>query len=83
MSDPVDFAEDYQRPTEASGWVDVNERTLLRLSGEDRAVFLHNMCTNEIKSLQGGQGAEVFLTTVQGKILAYCFAHVRSTDILL
>lgn len=83
MSDPVDFAEDYQRLTEASGWVDVNERTLLRLSGEDRAVFLHNMCTNEIKSLQVGQGAEVFLTTVQGKILAYCFAHVRSTDILL
>ena len=83
MNELVDSAEDYVRLTEGSGWVDVSERTVLRLSGEDRAVFLHNMCTNDIKSLPAGQGAEVFLTTVQGKILAYCFAYVRCADILL
>ena len=83
MNNEPDTVADYGQLNEASGWVDVSERTLLQLTGDDRFVFLHNMCTNEIKALQVGQGTELFLTTVQGKVLAYGFAHNRSNDILL
>lgn len=77
------LAEDYLRLTEKAGCVDVSERTLIGVTGDDRASFLHNMCTNDINSLNAGQGTEAFLTTVQGKTLAHVHAVVRADDILL
>jgi folate-binding protein YgfZ len=46
-------------------------RTLIQVSGGDRASFLHNMCTADIKKLAPGCGCEAFFTNVQGKILGY------------
>lgn len=43
----------------------------LSLSGADRAKFLHNFCTNEIKKLEPGQGCEAFFCNVKGRILAH------------
>lgn len=47
------------------------EQTQVELTGRDRAKFLHNFCTNEIRGLSAGQGCEAFLTNVQGKVLAF------------
>ena len=43
----------------------------LRASGRDRAKFLHNFCTNNIKSLTDGQACEAFFTDVKARILAH------------
>ena len=40
-----------------------SERTIIRMSGDDRASFLHGMCSNDIKGLKpGGLIAALFLT---------------------
>jgi hypothetical protein len=52
---------------------DLSERAQLELTGRDRQKFLHNFCTNEIRTLQPGQGCEAFITSIQGKVLAHVF----------
>lgn len=45
----------------------------IELTGADRAKFLHNFCTNDVRGLAPGQACEAFVTSVQGKILAHVF----------
>jgi len=70
----------YQSLTGAAGLVDVRDRTIVELTGADRAAFLHNFTTNELRGLASGCGCETFLTSVQGKILGhgYVFADDES-----
>lgn len=51
--------------------------TQLELTGSDRAKFLHNFCTNDVRGLTPGLGVEAFLTNVQGKVLAHVFVYAR------
>ncbi len=68
-----DAKAEYDALTAGVGFVDLSGRSLLELTGDDRAAFLHNLCTNDIRRLTPGQGCEAFLTNVQGKILAHIF----------
>ena len=43
----------------------------LRITGKDRAKFLHNFCTNNIKALAVGVAVEAFFTDVKARILAH------------
>lgn len=45
----------------------------IELTGRDRASFLHNFCTNDIKTLAAGAGCEAFLTNIKGRILEHLF----------
>jgi tRNA-modifying protein YgfZ len=49
----------------------VLQRSHIELTGKDRATFLHNFCTNDIKSLQPGQGCEAFVCNVKGRVLGH------------
>jgi folate-binding protein YgfZ len=77
MTTPVEPAwlADYRALTEEVGFVPL-ERTQIELLGKDRASFLHNLSTNEIKKLAVGGGCEAFITSVQGKTVGhgYVFA---------
>lgn len=53
----------------------------LRVTGADRATFLHNMCTNDVKGLAAGSGCEAFFTDVKGKIVAHGFLLVDETSV--
>jgi folate-binding protein YgfZ len=57
--------------------------TTVRLTGADRASFLHNMCTNDIKGLAVGGQCEAFLTDVKGKIVGHVFVFVEADQLLL
>ncbi len=46
-------------------------RTQIEITGQDRASFLHNFCTNHIKGLAIGQGCEAIITTIKGRVLFY------------
>ncbi|MGQ0636231.1 MAG: CAF17-like 4Fe-4S cluster assembly/insertion protein YgfZ [Planctomycetaceae bacterium] len=52
---------------------DMPGRMHVEIGGADRAKFVHNFCTNDVKGLQPGQGCEAFVTSVQGKVLAHVF----------
>jgi len=58
-------------------------RTELALLGADRTAILHNFCTQDIKKLAPGQGAEAFITTHQGKTLGFANVLVSAEEILL
>lgn len=56
-------------------------RAFFEVTGADRQKFLHNFCTNEIKSLKPGEGCEAFMTSVQGKVLAHLTVQVAENSL--
>ena len=52
------------------GITDVSYRGRHRLTGEDRAKFLHRIISNDVESLTTGQGTYAMLLTHRGKIIA-------------
>ncbi|HEY2893384.1 MAG TPA: glycine cleavage T C-terminal barrel domain-containing protein, partial [Pirellulales bacterium] len=67
---------------ETAGLVDLGHRTQIELRGADRATFLHNLCTNEVRKLPVGAGCEAFITSVQGKTLAHGFIFMDAESIV-
>jgi tRNA-modifying protein YgfZ len=65
------------------GWIDRSDRVRLVVTGADRAKFLHNLTTNEVKRLPVGRGCEAFVTSLQGRTLGYVTLHVADDHILL
>jgi len=70
MQEPV---SGYDALTRSVGVADLSDRTQVELTGADRANFLHNLCTNEIRKLPAGSGCEAFLLNAQGHILAHVY----------
>jgi len=66
-----------------STWFDRSTRIRLEVSGPDRAKFLHNLTTNDVKRLAVGAGQESFVTSPQGKTLAYITLLATDRAILL
>ncbi len=61
----------YRAASNALVLIDRTDRVRLEVSGPDRAKFLHNLTTNDVKRLAAGQGIEAFVTSPQGKTLGY------------
>jgi folate-binding protein YgfZ len=68
----------YEGLRQSAAWLDLSGRGRLRISGEDRARLLNAMATNQVQSLQPGQGCYLFFLNAQGRILGdanvFCFA---------
>lgn len=47
--------------------------SVLDISGADADAIVHNVTTNEVKSLSVGEGRETFVTDVKGKTLGHVF----------
>ncbi len=69
--------------TQLAGAVSLDRWTTVRVTGGDRASFLHNMCTNDVKALRPGDGSEAFFTDVKGKIIAHAFVLAGDDETLL
>lgn len=74
---------EYHAARESAAVFDFSRRTQIELTGGDRAKFLHNFCTNDIKKLTPGQGCEAFLTNVKGRVLGHVFVFVGAESIWL
>lgn len=61
----------YRAATTGVVFLDRSDRVRLAVTGPDRAKFLHNLTTNDVKRLPAGQGVEAFVTSPQGKTLGY------------
>lgn len=75
--------DSYRAVDEAVGWIDRSSRARLEVSGPDAARFLHNLTTNDIKRLPHGRGCEAFVTSPQGKTLAFVSVLARPDSLLL
>ncbi len=65
------------------GFVELSERSYVRLTGADRHSFLHNFCTNEIKQLKPGNACEAFVLNTKGKILGFVHVLAFESELLL
>jgi len=69
--------------TGRAGLVDLHGRTQIEVTGEDRATFLHNMCTADIRRLAPGMGCEAFFCSAQGRILGYAYVFSAPESFVL
>ena len=57
--------------------------SIIRLAGGDRAKFLHNFCTADIKKMQPDQCCEAFFLNHKGKTLSHGIVISREVDLLI
>ncbi len=79
----VDWLDDYQALVDRAALVELRPRTQIEIGGADRATWLHNLTTNEVRKLQPGGGCETFLTEVHGKTVAHVFLFSGIETIIL
>jgi folate-binding protein YgfZ len=65
-----DSGAEYRAARTRAALFDCSDSGKVEVAGRDSAGFLHNLCTNDIKRLEVGQGCEAFLTTTQAKTVA-------------
>jgi folate-binding protein YgfZ len=64
------MTEGYQALRHGAAWLDLRERGRILARGRDRARFLHNVTSNEIKKMVPGDSCYSFLLSPQGRIQA-------------
>src|SRR6478672_5735876 len=62
--------EQYRALREAAAVVDLSNRQAVRVTGPDRASFIHGMVTNEVTGLQDNAWAYAALCTAKGAMIA-------------
>lgn len=72
----TDAVSENRAVRENVGIADLSHQGRLRLTGEDRAKFLHRIISNDVESLSAGQGNYAMLLTHRGKIIADMNVHV-------
>jgi folate-binding protein YgfZ len=65
------------------GLVDLSDWTQIEIGGKDRATFLHNLCSNEIRKLAVGSGCEAFFLNAKGHTLGHGFLFAGDSFHLL
>jgi folate-binding protein YgfZ len=83
---PTHFGDplsEYAALTAGCGVADFSHRTQVELRGADRASFLHNLCTNDIRKLAPGTGCEAFLTDAQGHTLFFANVFVGAEALVV
>lgn len=79
----MNMSDDYRALTERTGIVDFSQRTRIEVTGADRASFLHNLSTNDVKRLKTGEGCEAFFLDARGHVLAHVFLLCRPESIVI
>jgi folate-binding protein YgfZ len=59
------------------------ERTVIRMSGDDRASFLHGMCSNDIKGLRPGELVAALFLNERAHLIAEANVWATATALLL
>ncbi|OKH19686.1 folate-binding protein YgfZ [Hydrococcus rivularis NIES-593] len=83
---PSSFGNDREAIEAAKAGVALWDRSswgLLQLKGEDRSRFLHNQTTNNINSLQPGQGCDTVFVNSTGRTLDLATAYLTEDAILI
>lgn len=74
-ADHGDVEAEYAALRDGAALFDLSLRGKLRITGPDRAAFLHNMVTNDIRALRAGEGCNAALLSLQGKMEAGVRVH--------
>ena len=72
------MSNDYQ----AAALFDLSDHGKIELAGPDARIFLHNLCTQDVKDLPVGSCCEAFLTTTKARVVAHVWITHRETNVL-
>ena len=70
MISDTDLAS-YNALTGSQGVVKLPQRSLIKMTGADRATFLHNFCTADIKGMADEATGEAFILDGKGKTIGH------------
>lgn len=65
----------YEALRQSAAWIDLSARGKIRVTGKDRARFLHAMSTNDVKNLALGNGLYAFFLDNKGRILVDTYIY--------
>lgn len=82
-ADPHVLETDYAALTTEAGLLELADWTQIELTGADRASFLHNICTNEMRKLPPGAGSEAFFLNAKGHVLGHAFVFAGESSHLI
>ncbi len=74
--------EDYKALKESCG-VSRLPLSIIRIAGNDRAKFVHNFCTADIKKLEPDSCCEAFFLNTKGKTICHGIVICREIDLLV
>jgi folate-binding protein YgfZ len=83
VADYGSVSAEYASLAETAGVLDLSFRGRICLTGQDRARFLHGQVTNDVKSLQFGQGCYAALITAKGKMESDLNLYCLKDELLL
>ncbi len=77
----TDPHEEHRTVRQDVGVVDLSHRGRLRLTGNDRAAYLHRIISNDVEALSVGEGNYATILTNRGKIIADMKVYVFEDSI--
>jgi folate-binding protein YgfZ len=75
--------EEYEAARDGAGLADLDERSVLVVTGPLRQKFLHNVLSNTVEGLAAGEGRLASLMDNKGHLLAFVRALVAESEVLL
>jgi aminomethyltransferase len=79
----ADIRGEYDAIRNGAALIDFSSAGKLQVSGKNSVQFLNGLVSNDVKSLQAGEGILAAFPTVQGKLLALCRIYNLATHLLL
>jgi folate-binding protein YgfZ len=77
------MTDGYRALREGAAWLDLSDRPRFLARGRDRARFLHNVTSNNIKAMTPGESLYAFCLTPQGRIVGDLYLLCRADDFLI
>jgi folate-binding protein YgfZ len=78
-----DIEREYSAIKTGAGFCRLDDRLVIRVSGDDGVSFLHGMCTADIKDLAPGQVAPALFVTEHSHVIADCFVYASADALLI
>lgn len=77
----TDSYQEHHAVRQGVGVVDLSHRGRLRLTGSDRAAYLHRIISNDVEGLADGEGNYATILTNRGKIIADMSVYIFEDSI--
>jgi folate-binding protein YgfZ len=75
--------EGYVALREGAAWLDLSARARMTARGRDRARFLHNLTTQDVKNMKPGEWRYAFALTAQGRIVGDLYLACREEEFFI
>ncbi len=77
------LAHDYAAVASGVGIATLDDRLIVRITGDDRIPFMHGMCSADIKGLAPGTVAPALILTEHAHLIADFFAYAEADALLI